>query len=184
MYTRIDEEEFKMIFLKTLLVTFIVAGVLDLLTKVTENRRKTLQRFVVKPPLNFAFLGVIGSCLSIGTIWFCEHENTDIPISVMLILIVVIIAPSLLLMIAPIKGIWEIIVDNNEITVVKGFVYRRHWNFSSITYGKASRGGVKIYMEGKKRKAFFVDGMCEGSSNFIERMEKEGKKIIYPETKE
>ena len=58
MYTRIDEEEFKMIFLKTLLVTFIVAGVLDLLTKVTENRRKTLQRFVVKPPLNFAFLGV------------------------------------------------------------------------------------------------------------------------------
>ena len=43
------------------------------------------------------------------------------------------------------------------------------------------RGGLKVYVEGRKRKAFFVDGMCVHFYNFIKRMEKEGKEIIYPE---
>ena len=38
-----------------------------------------------------------------------------------------------------------------------------------------------MYVEGRNRKAFFVDGVCEHFSNFMERMEKEGKEIIYPE---
>lgn len=56
-----------------------------------------------------------------------------------------------------------------------------HWKFSDISYGKVTRGGMKIYVEGGKKKAFFVDGMCEHFSNFMKRMEKEGKNIIYPE---
>ena len=43
------------------------------------------------------------------------------------------------------------------------------------------RGGMKVYVEGRTRKAFFVDGMGENFSNFMERMEKEGKEVIYPE---
>lgn len=84
------------------------------------------------------------------------------------------------MMIAPINGVWDIIDD---ITVVKAFVYKKRWKFSDIAYGKASRGGIKIYVERKKYRAFFVDAMCKGTSNFIERMEKEGKEIIYPEVK-
>ena len=38
-----------------------------------------------------------------------------------------------------------------------------------------------MYVEGRTRKAFFVDGMGENFSNFMERMEKEGKEVIYPE---
>ena len=94
---------------------------------------------------------------------------------------VVIIVPSLLLMVAPIKYVWDVIVENDDITVIKGFIYRRHWKFSSIQYAKAGRGGLKVYVNGKKRKAFAVDTMCPASQNFIERMEKENKPIIYPQ---
>ena len=73
----------------------------------------------------------------------------------------------------------DIIVDGDDITVVKAFIFKRHWKFSDISYGKVTRGGMKIYVEGEK--AFFVDGMCEHFSNFMKRMEKEGKNIIYPE---
>ena len=78
-------------------------------------------------------------------------------------------------MVAPIKGVWDIIVDGDDITVVKAFIFKRHWKFSDISYGKVTRGGMKIYVEGGKKKAFFVDGMCEHFSNFMKRMEKEGK---------
>ena len=66
--------------------------------------------------------------------------------------------------------------------MVKAFVFKRHWKFSDIICGRVTRGGMKIYVEGRKeKKLFFVDGMCEHFSNFMKRMEKEGKNIIYPE---
>ena len=40
-----------------------------------------------------------------------------------------------------------------------------------------------MYVIGRKKKAFFVDGMTDHFDNFIKRMEKEGKEIILPETK-
>ena len=169
-------------FLKLLIVGTVVCGILDLLTaRVTKKSTSSLTHFTIRAPINFAFLGTIGMVLSIGAIWFCKYEKTDIPMSVFLILIVVIIVPSLLLMVAPIKYVWDVIVENDDITVIKGFIYRRHWKFSSIQYAKAGRGGLKVYVNGKKRKAFAVDTMCPASQNFIERMEKENKPIIYPQ---
>lgn len=40
---------------------------------------------------------------------------------------------------------------------------------------------MNVYVNGRKKKAFFVDGMTDHFDNFIKRMEKE---IILPETKE
>ncbi|WP_368072144.1 DUF6560 family protein, partial [Amedibacillus dolichus] len=88
-------------------------------------------------------------------------------------------ALCLLLMAAPIQGVWDIVVENDDITVIKGFLYRRHWKFSTICYAKAGRGGLKVYVQGRKRRAFFVDTMLPASQNFIKRMEKEGKPIVY-----
>lgn len=104
--------------------------------------------------------------IAIGALVFAEVENQHIPLPIMVIFIVVVIVPGFLLMIAPIKGVWDIIVDGDDITVVKAFVFKRHWKFSDIICGRVTRGGMKIYVEGRKRKAFFVDGMCEGYSNF------------------
>ena len=170
-----------MAFLRAIIVAFIVAGVLDLITKRTSKKTDSLDKFVVRAPIDFAALGAIGMALVIGVLIYGEIEGETMPLLIMIIFNIVIVLPSALLMIAPIKGVWDVIVNDDDITVVKAFVYRRHWKFSKITYGKMKRGGMKVYVEGRTRKAFFVDAMCEHFSNFMERMEKEGKEVIYPE---
>ncbi|HBG1767761.1 hypothetical protein KWV05_17615 [Clostridioides difficile] len=169
-------------FLKLLIVGTVVCGILDLLTvRATKKSISSLTHFTVRAPIDFAFLGTIGMALCIGIFLFAKHENRSIPLLVMLILTIGLILPSALLMIAPIKYVWDVIVENDDITIIKGFIYRRHWKFSSIQYAKAGRGGLKVYVHSRKRKAFFVDTMCPASQNFIERMEKENKPIIYPQ---
>ena len=37
---------------------------------------------------------------------------------------------------------------------------------------------MNVYVKGRKRKAFFIDGMTDYIGNFIKRMEKEGIEII------
>ena len=170
-----------MTFLRAIIVAFIVVGVLDLLTKRTLKKTDSLDKFIVRAPIDFAALGAIGMALVIGVLIYGEIEGEVMLLVIMIVFNIVIVLPSALLMIAPIKGVWDVIVDDDDITVVKAFVYKRHWKFSKITYGKMGRGGMKVYVEGRKRKAFFVDGMCEHYSNFEERMKAEGKEIIYPE---
>ena len=159
-----------MIFLRTLIVAFIVTGILDLLAKKSKRKTASSKKFVVRAPLDFAGLGTIVMIIAIGALVFAEVENQHIPLPIMVIFIVI----------APIKGVWDIIVDGDDITVVKAFVFKRHWKFSDIICGRVTRGGMKIYVEGRKRKAFFVDGMCEGYSNFLKRMEKEEKEMDCP----
>ena len=170
-----------MTFLRAIIVAFIVVGVLDLLTKRTLKKTDSLDKFIVRAPIDFAALGAIGTAVVIGILIYGAISEEYIPILGVVLLCIVGIFPGFLLMIAPIKGVWDVIVDDDDITVVKAFVYKRHWKFSKITYGKMGRGGMKVYVEGRNRKAFFVDGVCEHFSNFMERMEKEGKEIIYPE---
>ena len=170
-----------MTFLRAIIVAFIVVGALDLLTKRTLQKTDSLDKFIVRAPIDFAALGAIGTAVVIGILIYGAISEEYIPIWSVVLLCIVGMFPGFLLMIAPIKGVWDVIVDDDDITVVKAFVYRRHWKFSKITYGKMGRGGMKVYVEGRKRKAFFVDGMCEHYSNFEERMKAEGKEIIYPE---
>lgn len=170
-----------MVFIGTLITSFIVAGVLDLLAWRKPKKTSSLKKFVVRAPIDFSVMGVMGMLLLIGALIFCKIDGTYIPPVIMVLLFIGLFIPSMLLMLAPIKGLWDVIVDGDDITVVKAFIFKRHWKFSSITHGKATRGGIKIYVEGRKRKALFVDAMCDGTNQFMKRMEKEGKEIIFPE---
>ena len=58
-------------------------------------------------------------------------------------------------MIAPLKGVWEIKVEEDNITVIKMFIFRRHWKISNISYCKMKRGGLNVYVKCKKEKSIF-----------------------------
>ena len=169
-----------MIFLKSLIVAFVVSGILDFLTFRNNRKTSSLKKFVVRAPIDFAGLGTIGMAIIIAILAFGEANNEHVPLLVMVTFTIVGIIPAFMLMVAPIKGVWDVIVDGDDITIVKAFIFKRHWKFSDITYGKVTRGGMKVYVEGRKRKAFFVDRMCDGFSNFLKRMEKEEKEVIWP----
>lgn len=167
--------------LSILLVPFIVGSVLNYLNNKTKANAKTrsLKKFVVKLPVDMAYLGMLGVGLPIALKIYGIVRQDEMGLGADILLMVLAI-PGLMLLFGPIKGIWDVRVDGDDVTVVKAFIFRKHWMISKISYCKMGRGGLKVYVEGRKRKAFFVDGMCEHFSNFMKRMEKEGKEIIYP----
>ncbi len=61
------------------------------------------------------------------------------------------------LMLAPTKGVWDVTVSGDDITIRKCFLLKKHWNFSELEWAKRTRGGLKCYARGRKRMAFFVD---------------------------
>lgn len=170
-----------MVFLRTLVVAFIVSVVLNLLAKRRNERIKTssLKKFIIRAPVDFAILGIAGSVCSIGILCGIYIQYGKL-MAIECFSIGSIGVLSILLMFAPVKGFWDVIVDNDDITVVKAFIYKRHWKFSEIEYCRTTRGGIKAYVKGRRRKAFFVDAMVEGSGNFRKRVEKEGIPIYFP----
>ena len=189
-----------MVFLAVYVVSFIVSIVLNLLTYHNNEKKKTssLKKFIVRAPFDFITIGSIGMATPIiamipiltypgikemagvpifdlGTRWNIFVQNSDS----FILLFALFYALSFPLMVAPIKGVWDVIVDNDDITVVKAFIFKRHWKFSEIEYCRTTRGGIKAYVKGRRRKAFFVDAMVEGSGNFRRRVEKEGIPIYH-----
>ena len=84
-------------------------------------------------------------------------------------------ALGMLLVVAPMKGFWDETVSDNTITVSRLWVFKKTFNISDIEYCKARRGGISVYVNG--RKAFQIDSMSTNTSNFIKRMEKEGIEV-------
>ena len=175
-------------FLALLITSYLVAGVLDFLSKRNRSTTKSLNKFTVRTVMDVAYICAIGVAMWIAFIIFIlvsEPERLDdgrfmmvfVPVTVIWLVV------TFWGMLAPVKGVWDIVVDGDDVTVIKAFVFKRHWKISNISYCKAKRGGMNVYVEGRRRKAFFIDGMTDHYSNFVKRMEKEGKEIRFPAVK-
>ena len=172
-----------------IITAYIVLLVLDIMQRRNHTRTQSLKKFTVRTITDVSFICAIGALFVLVAFIWClwsDPETFCSKGSLMIIIPFSIIwfGVTFLGMIAPIKGVWDICVDNNDVTVIKAFFYKRHWKISDISYCKMKRGGMNVYVNGRKKKAFFVDGMTDHFDNFIKRMEKEGKEIILPETKE
>ena len=176
-------------YLGTILVAYIVLFILDIMQKRNHKTTKSLNKFSIRTISDVSFICAIGALFVLVVfIWgfWSEPENFCSKRYLMFIIPFSIIwfGVTLFGMIAPLKGVWEIKVEEDNITVIKMFIFRRYWKISDISYCKMKRGGMNVYVNGRKKKAFFVDGMTDHFDNFIKRMEKEGKEIIIPEPKD
>ncbi|EGT3902777.1 hypothetical protein ERM42_10515 [Clostridioides difficile] len=176
-------------YLGTILVAYIVLFILDIMQKRNHKTTKSLNEFSIRTISDVSFICAIGALFLLGVlIWgfWSEPENFYSKRYLMIIIPFSIIwfGVTLFGMIAPLKGVWEIKVEGDNITVIKMFIFRRYWKISDISYCKMKRGGINVYVNGRKKKAFFVDGMTDHFDNFIKRIEKEGKEIIIPEPKD
>ncbi|WP_147403506.1 hypothetical protein [Roseburia sp. AM51-8] len=71
-------------------------------------------------------------------------------------------------------GFWDIVVDGDDITVIKLWLFRKSFKISEIDKVVMKIGDMRVYIKGKKRPAFMVDAMMNGVNNFLKRMDKEG----------
>ena len=181
-----------MIYLKyiaVIITTYIVLLVLDIIQRKNHKKTQSIKNFTIRTIEDVSFICAIGALFVLVVfIWgfLSEPENFCSKRYLMIIIPFSIIWFGITFfgMIGPLKGVWEIKVEEDNITVIKMFIFRRHWKISDISYCKMKRGGLNVYVNGKNRKAFFIDGMTDHFDNFVKRMEKEGKNIIIPESKE
>jgi hypothetical protein len=159
-------------YLGTILVAYIVLFILDIMQKRNHKTTKSLNKFSIRTISDVSFICAIGALFVLVVfIWgfWSEPENFCSKRYLMFIIPFSIIwfGVTLFGMIAPLKGVWEIKVEEDNITVIKMFIFRRYWKISDISYCKMKRGGMNVYVNGRKKKAFFVDGMTDHFDNFI-----------------
>lgn len=170
-------------YLSMIVVSYLVLVILDAITNRNHKKTNSLEKFSIRTIPDVSIICAIGALLWIGVlIWGCWSEaevfyspNTlriIIPISV------IWLGVTFYGMIAPLKGVWEIKIEQDDITVIKAFIFKKHWKISNISYCELKRGGMNVYVKDRKRKAFFIDAMTDHIENFKKRMEQEGIKII------
>lgn len=170
-------------YLVTILIAYIVLFIFDIMQKRNRKTTKSLSEFSIRTISDISFICAIGSLFLLGVlIWgfWSEPENfySKRYLVIIIPLSIIWFGVTLFGMIASLKGVWEIKVEGDDITVIKLFIFRRYWKISDISHCKMKCGGMNVYVNGKNRKAFFIDGMTDHFDNFVKRMEKEGKKVI------
>lgn len=173
-------------YIGAIITTYIVLFVLDIMQRRNHKQTQSLKKFTVRTITDVSIVCAVGAIFVIGAMVFALIDEPEIfkKNTFIMIIVVALLGLMFLGMIAPLKGVWDICVDDNDVTVIKVFLFKSHWKISDISYCKMKRGGMNVYINGRKKKAFSVDAMTDHFDNFIKRMEKEGKEIIVLEPKE
>lgn len=159
----------------TFIISAVVVAAIDyLIYRARQRESASTKKFTIRAPKDFMIIGIFYTLFFAGCFLLARIQSPEEVIDIYLIsLIVLVFALGALLMVAPIPGVWDVIVDNDDITVVKCFIFKKHWKLSKVIRAKQTRGGIKCYVAVRRRKAFFVDKMCENVNNFIKCLERE-----------
>ena len=90
----------------------------------------------------------------------------------------VMLSICIFLMAASLPRFWDVVVDGNDITVIKLFIFKKKFTVENIRCCVIKTGEVWVYTKDRKFVAFLVDAMNNGVNNFIKRMEKENIEVI------
>ena len=161
--------------LKYLIIITIVPFVLDILKYKSEpkNYTRSLNKFTIRTGNSMILIGVgwfvITSALLMGWIYFDEEFS-----SAAIGLFVVFYFLSLLSFLYATPRFWDIVVDGDDITVIKLFILKKQTKFSELSKVEiANNNYIKVFKSGRKRTFFLIDPMMKGKNNFLKRIEKE-----------
>lgn len=88
-----------------------------------------------------------------------------------LIITGVFLVMGLICFLYPMPGVWDIVVDGDDITVIKFWVFRKSFKISEIEKCVMLIGDTRVYCKGRKRIAFMLDDMMNGVNNFLKWMD-------------
>lgn len=166
----------------SLIALSLISGMIDLLTyrKNPKNYTRSLNKFTIRTSATMCIYGIMGvgmaSFLFIGYFLLANGFDEGSPsVTTMMVGIVgMIFALGLVCFLYPMPGFWDIVVDGEDITVIKLWLFRKSFKISEIDKVVMKIGDMRVYIKGKKRPAFMVDAMMKGVNNFLKRMDKEG----------
>ena len=116
-------------YIGTILAAYIILFVLDIMQKRNHKTTKSLNNFSIRTVSDVSFICAIGALFVLVVfIWgfWSEPENFCSKRYLMIIILFSIIwfGVTFFGMIAPLKGVWEIKVEEDNITVIKMFIFR------------------------------------------------------------
>lgn len=166
----------------SLIALTLISGMVDLITyrKNPKNYTRSLNKFIMRTSMTVCLYGIISigifSFLFIGYFFVANgiNEGTTSMNIMMLIITGTFLVTGLVCFAGPMPGFWDIVVDGDNITVRKFWVFRKSFKISEIDKVVMKTGDMRVYIKGKKRPAFMVDAMMKGVNNFLKRMDKEG----------
>ncbi len=164
----------------SLIALSLISGMIDLLTyrKSPKNYTRSLNKFTMRTSMTMCLYGVIGVGIAtlgfVGYLWQYGLEDELSVFAVMMTIIIVFFVMGLACFLYPMPGVWDIVVDGEDITVIKFWVFRKSFKISDIEKCVMLTGDIRVYCKGRKRAAFMIDAMMKGVNNFLKRMDKEG----------
>jgi hypothetical protein len=167
-------------YVRAILSAFAVTIVLDLVLSRNQSKSRSSDKYHFTARCSRVV--ILFGCVGVGLFTLIElgaylsHQYMPQIVTVLMALLIAI--PGVILCMAAIPGFWEMRVDDDDVTIRKLFVIRRHWKISEIERCVAVTGEMRVYVKGRKRMAFLVDGMFDNYSTFVDRMNIEQIPII------
>ena len=164
-------------FIGSMITIFVVSLVMSLLTKdKMDKKTSSIYKFTVRPGSALRYIGIVGTAFFIGLIilsYLVGEQSVIVYVG-----FGIFAAMGLFLLIITLPGADEIHVDHDDIEVQHAWFYKKHWSFSQIDHAASVPSkGLRVYVKGKKWRAFFVDNMYNGYTNFYKRLEHDNIEI-------
>ena len=172
-----------MAFVRAMLSAFVVTIVLKLVLDRNQKSTRSSDKYHFTARCGRAMIPV--GCGGIGLFTLIEVgaylSHQEMPLLLTVLMAIFIALPGLLLCLSTVPGFWEVRVDGDDVTITKLFVIKRHWKISDIEWCKAVTGEMRVYVRGRKRMAFLVDGLFINYGTFVDRMNLEHIPIVNEE---
>ena len=168
-------------FIGSMITIFVVSLVMKLLTNdkmmnKLDKKNSSIYKFTVRPGSAVRYIAILDITVFIGFI-VLGYAVGERAVSVY-VGFGIFIALGLFLLIETLPGAEEIHVDHDDIEVQLAWFYKRRWSFSQIDHAASvPNKGLRVYVKGKKWRAFVVDNMCNGYMNFYKRLEHDNIEI-------
>ena len=168
-------------FIASVITISVVSLVMKLLTNdkmmnKLDKKTSSIYKFTVRPASGIRYIAILGITVFIGFI-VLSYAVGERAVSVY-VGFGIFAAAGLFLLIETLPGAEEIHVDHDDIEVQLAWFYKRRWSFSQIDHAASvPNKGLRVYVKGKKWRAFVVDNMCNGYMNFYKRLEHDNIEI-------
>lgn len=169
-----------MVFLKYFILVTILPLILDFFAyrKEPKNYTKSLNKFTIRTGKSMVMIGLLGFVVTTLILLLCLYQDDNFPM-VMTVCFILFYGMSLLSFLYPAPRFWDIVVDGDDITIIKFFIFKKKTAFSEMEKVEiANNNYLKIYKNGRKKAFFLIDPMMNGKNNFLKRIEKENIPLI------
>ena len=162
-----------MTFLKYFILVTMVPFIVDMLNEKKESKdyTKSLDKFTIRTGNTIVYFGVIWFVIITVILVGLIYHGQVFPAAEIGIFIL-FYSMALICFLYPAPRFWDIVVDEDNITVIKFFVFTKKTTFSEIAKVEiANNNYLRIYINGRNRAFFLIDPMMNGKNNFLKRIE-------------